>query len=182
MKTIKEHFGSVLVCLMEILTGILLLIEPIGFTTSIIMILGAVLTISGVFKLIQYFRAGPAAAAAGQGLMKGLLAVIGGVFCMTQSGWFLAAFPVLTILYGAVTLISGLFKVQLTVDMLRFKQKKWGWAALAAALTILAAVIILANPFSSAVVLWTFIAITLIVEAVFDVISIFAGRDRQSDL
>lgn len=71
-----------------------------------------------------------------------------------------------TILYGIATLINGLFKVQITVDLLRSQWSRWGWAAISTMLTILAAIIILMNPFTSSLVLWTFIAITLIVEAI----------------
>ena len=48
---------------------------------------------------------------------------------------------------------------------------------LSAALTIVCAVIILYNPFSSTAVLWTFIAITLIVEAVVDVIATIFAKE-----
>ena len=72
----------------------------------------------------------------------------------------------LTILYDIATLINGLFKVQITVDLLRSQWSRWGWAAISTMLTILASIIILMNPFTSSLVLWTFIAITLIVEAI----------------
>ena len=40
----------------EILIGILLLINPVGFTSSIIVAFGIVLTIMGIGQIIKYFR------------------------------------------------------------------------------------------------------------------------------
>lgn len=54
--------------------------------------------------------------------------------------------------------------------MIRAKKTKWWWGAIDAAVTIVCAVIILCNPFTSTTVIWTFVAISLIVEAVADVI------------
>lgn len=172
MKKVMKNFGSIVVCLIEILVGVLLLVDPVGFTAGIIIAIGGVLTVSGIVMTINYFRTDAEEARARQGLVKGLFAIIAGVFCIFQSKWFIAVFPVLTILYGAATLIAGLFKVQLTVDLLRLKRKKWGWAAFSAILTLVAAFIIICNPFSSTVVLWTFTAVMLMVEAVLDIISV----------
>lgn len=57
--------------------------------------------------------------------------------------------------------------------MIRMKRKKWGFAALSAVLNILLAAIIFMNPFSSTVVLWTVMAITLIFEAIFELVMVF---------
>lgn len=135
----KDHLGSIIVCLIEIVAGILLLINPMGVTTSIIVLAGIALTVTGSYWVIQYFRANAVEAAASRDLVKGLLGMAGGLFCIVRSRWFLAAFPVLTILYGVITLIVGLFKVQITVDKLRLKISQWGWSAFSTALTLLVA-------------------------------------------
>ena len=46
-----------------------------------------------------------------------------GLFCMFRSGWFIAAFPVLTMLYGVATLVTAFGKLQWTADLLRLKHK-----------------------------------------------------------
>lgn len=62
------------------------------------------------------------------------------------------------------------------MDMLRAKQKYWFVEVIGAILTIVCAVLILANPFTSAAFLWTFIGVTMIVEAVVDVVAFILGR------
>lgn len=170
MKNKSIRVGSILLSLCEIIVGILLLINPMGFTVGIITFLGVVLLIAGAVSVIQYFRIAPEEAAQGRSLASGLIEIALGLFCVLRSGWFLATFPVFTMVYGTVTLVTGIAKIQWAVDMIRAKKTKWWWGAIDAAVTIVCAVIILCNPFTSTTVIWTFVAISLIVEAVADVI------------
>ena len=179
MKAIRDSWSNIIICLLEILVGILLLIDPVGFTAGIVVALGIALLIGGIVSIVGYCRAGAREAAAGRGLVRGLTALAAGAFCAFNSGWFVAAFPVLTILYGLGVLIAGFFKVQTTFDVIRLGGKRWGWMAAGAALSILAAVIILSNPFGSTVVLWRFTAIMLIAESALDVVALFMSHRRQ---
>lgn len=141
MKT-SSKVSSVILSLCEAVVGILLLVNPVGFTTGIIIFLGIVLLLLGVAGVVQYFRTPAEVAALRQSLTRGCLAILAGLFCVLNSGWFIATFPLLTILYGVGTLVTGVAKVQWTVDCVRLKLK-WGWAALSAALTIVCAAVIL---------------------------------------
>lgn len=67
-------------------------------------------------------------------------------------------------------------KVQWAIDLLRLKQKYWFIAMIGAVCTLLFGILILANPFESTAILWTFIAVTLIVEAVVDILTLVFGR------
>ena len=68
MTVIKENINTIVICLCEILVGVLLLINPIGFTSGIIIMLGIVLLISGIISVIGYFRTDAAIAVHEQGL------------------------------------------------------------------------------------------------------------------
>lgn len=172
----KIKAGSILMCIVEILVGVLLMINPIGFTTGIIIILGIVLALMGIKSIVGYFRTEPEKAALENSLAKGILFVSGGCVCMFRSGWFLAAFPLITVFYGVLIFIFGISKVQWAVDMLRQKQKYWFIALIGAILSMVFAVLIMANPFSSAAVLWMFIAVSLIVEAIVDILTFIFGK------
>lgn len=168
----SSKINSIVMSLCEIVIGILLFVNPVGFTKGIIIALGIVLLLMGVSGIVGYFRAKPAEAAVSQKLANGILAIVAGIFCIVKSDWFIVTFPILTVLYGIGTLILGISKVQWTVDMLRLKIKKWYWAAISAVLTVICAVIILLNPFVTTTVLWSFTAVTLIIEAVVDIIAV----------
>lgn len=174
----KSHrnSGNLLMFVIEIIIGVLLLINPISFTTGIIIVFGAVLTIWGVASLIAYFKDSPDFAARGNQLSKGLLLICIGLFCLFKSEWFILTFPLLTVIYGIFSLVTALNKVQWAVDMLRLKQKFWFVTLCSAVLTLIFSVLILSNPFDSTSILWTFVAIALIVEAVIDLVAFILGK------
>ncbi len=182
MKFIKTNMIGILICLFEIAVGVLLMVNPVGFTSGIIVIAGIVLIVAGVISIIKYFRSDAVKAAVGQMLGKGLATLLFGAFCTAASEWFIATFPMLTLLYGIVILIVGLYKVQWAVDSLRLKKGKWYLQAISALLSIAFGCVIIENPFTSTVVLWNFTGITLIIESVFDLIALFlSNMNHASD-
>jgi len=172
MSKINRNTGNLLTCIFEILVGILLLIDPVGFTSGIIVAFGIVLAVIGAISLFRYFREDAETASQESGLTKGIIFVIFGLFCAFKSEWFIVTFPLLTVLYGILTLVSGVSKVQWAVDMLRLKQKYWYVALICAAVTLILAVVILWNPFATMTVTWIFIGISLIAEAVADCVAL----------
>lgn len=174
----SEAINNVIMALCELGVGILLLVDPIGFTVWIFIVLGIVLLVMGLMEIVSYFRTEPVSAFLRQNLAIGLAEAAAGLFCIFQYDWFIVTFPLLTILYGVIILMTGFVKIQWTVDMLRMKQKKWYFAAISAVLSIIFAWVILGNPFASTAALWTFVAVSLIVEAVVDVVAlIFRKRN-----
>lgn len=179
-KEMTRGINALLVSLIELVVGVLLLINPVGFTSWIIVGLGAVLAVLGLLSVIGYFRDAPDEAAKQQKLAKGLCFLSIGLFGMLNSGWFIATFPVLTMLYGAAILLLGFVRVQWTVDDIRLKTGKWMWSALSALLAIVFAVIILCDPFASTTVLWVFAGISLIAEAAVDIAAMVVfGRKEK---
>lgn len=176
--------NKLLLCFCEILTGIILLINPHGFTVLIITALGAVLTVIGLISIIRYFRADPYEAIIGQGLMKGLCAILAGVFCILKSEWFLIAFPIITVIYGIGILITGIVRIQWTIDMLRIKRGKWYLAAIGALTAIVCGIVIIVNPFDTTAMIWIFTGIAMIAEAVIDLfiaILLHAGEKKPDN-
>lgn len=169
MKFLKAKFSTIFLSLFELIVGILLLISPVGFTTGIFMTAGIILMAVGLLSAIRYFRTNAAEASSGQMMFKALVCLIVGAFCLFRSGWIIATFPLLTMIYGVVILLTGLAKIQWTIDGIRLKKKRWYIGAIGAAVSALCAVVIFLNPFSSTAVLWIFTGVSLIVEAVMDI-------------
>lgn len=174
----KKSMMSLIISILEVAVGILLLINPVGFTSGIIVTIGLVLSVLGVAHVIGYFRTEPEEAAKKNGLSKGILFLLSGLFCVIRPMWFLTVFPLFTVFYGVLMLITGVSRVQWTVDMLRKKQKYWFLALIGAGLALLFAILILTNPFATTAILWNFIGIALIVEAVADVL-VFIFGDKK---
>ena len=177
---LKRNLSSMAMSLVEVIIGILLLVNPIGFTSGIIIAFGILLMIMGISKTIKYFRTEPEEAAVSQILVKGLLTLLAGAFCAFNSHWFIATFPVLTLVYGVVILITGITKVQWTIDIIRMKRSEWFWMAISAAISIICGITVITNPFRTTAVLWMFIGISLIVDAAFDMLgSLFGNREKR---
>lgn len=172
MKTIKENFGNIIMSLGEILIGILLLIKPIGFTKGIIIIVGSILIILGIINIIKYVTSDIFQSIKEQSLSTGLIFVTIGLFCVLRTNWFIITFPVLTILYGIMIFIMGLKKVQWSIDLVRLKRKHWFIVGLSAVTSIMFAIIIMNNPFSTTAILWQFTGIILIIESILDVVAL----------
>lgn len=181
MKFLKRNANVILLCLFEALIGVLLVVDPIGFTSGIIIAFGIALLAAGLICTIGYFCTDAVEAALRGALVKGLAMLLAGAFCVLQPTWFIATFPLLTILYGVVILFAGLCKVQWAIDALRLKIGRWFLPAISAVVSIICGVVVLSNPFASTLVLWMFTGITLIAEAVLDVVVLFFSRGMSGE-
>ena len=166
----KGRMGGLVLCVAEIIVGVLLLIDPVGFTSGIIIGAGWVMAALGAVSVIRYFVVKPEEGAQSQLLFHGLTLAMAGALCITQYGWFLTAFPLLTVLYAGWMLVLAAMKLQQMADMLRMKVGRWYMPAIAAGLALALALIILWNPFGAVNAVWTFVGISLIAEAVVELV------------
>ena len=179
MKAIKDFLGGALVCVLEMVVGILLLIDPYTFTVGIVTVCGVFLLVAGVVSVIRYFTVEAPLAAAGQLLTKGLTMLLAGGFCVTNAAWFLTVLPVMAIIYGIVVLVTGLGKIQWAFDLIRAKKGKWIVAAISAVISIACGAVILANPFATTDILWAFTGIVLIGQAVIDIVALLLSGAKK---
>lgn len=102
---------------------------------------------------------------------------------MFQREWIITTFPLLTVVYGVVILLTGIMRIQWAADMLRMKKEQWYMAGAGAAVSVVLAIIILLKPFKSTIVLWRFVAVSLIIGAVIDlVILVFINQVKEETL
>ena len=71
MEKVLKKNSNLVMCVAELVIGILLLINPTGFTRGIIIALGIPLALQGIGSIIGYFREKPQAASEGNLLAKG---------------------------------------------------------------------------------------------------------------
>lgn len=164
--------GSILTCIIEIVVGVLLLINPVGFTSGIIIGAGVLMVLGGILSVVRYFMLKPELAAQKQLLFKGLTAILAGAVCITKYDWFLSAFPLLTVIYAGAMLVLAAAKLQKMADLRRMNIPRWYLPGISAVLAAVLAAIILINPFGAVAAVWTFVAISLIAEAIVEIITI----------
>ena len=172
MGFLKQNGGAIVAGLVELLVGILLFVDPEGFTSGILMAVGIILLLCGVVCLIRYFRTEPVQAALEQNFSKGLIMILLGVLFVLWTEMIITIFPFAR-LCGVAILIIGVVKLQQGVDLLRLKSRFWFLAGVNALLSIVFAAIILSDP----PILWQLAAISLIVEAVLDIAVLFLNRN-----
>lgn len=180
MKNLSSDLWKLVMCLAEMVIGILLFLDPEGFTSGIIMIFGVCLVVLGAVSISGYFRMDPVEASLQQNLAKGICQGMLGFICVFRSKFFIMYFfPVPGIVYGIAILLSGIYKTQWAADMARMKRQYWFVPAIGAAVSVLAAVVVLLNPFSKVSALWMFTAIALIIQAMVDLSSTILGRQGK---
>lgn len=181
MKTQNQVINGLIAAVLELLVGILLLVNPEGFTSGILTVGGILLCLLGLKHVITYFRCCAAEAAAGNDLTAGLCCIAGGCFLAFGSGVIVDTFTMLTVIYGVAVLAIGLSEIQTTVDLLRLRHQRWYLAGINALTSLICAAIILADPFDDLDTLWVFTGITLIIEAAMNVAVILFSRPQKHD-
>lgn len=183
MKLIKQFGSDAVLCIVEIIVGILLLVDAESFSTGAIIVLGVALLLLAAVQMVKYFKQDALEASHGSLLFVGLICLLAGCFCIFAAGWLMKTFAsLITLIYGIGILLAGLGKIQWTVDALRIGGREWLMPAITAVVSIICAVVIILNPFATVKALWIFTGIALIVESVVDVASIIIKKRGGEDI
>ena len=173
----KQKLSGIGLAVVEIVVGLFLLISPNTLTKAVVIIAGIALLVMGVISLIGYFRADPVGSVLGQGMTKGLMEVAIGVFVLIKTGWVVGVFD--TVIALAILLL-GVSKLGLSVDLMRLKDNGWKAALVNAVVTLVCAFIIISV--SASDVIWMVIGISLIVQAVLDIVTAFFSGKKSGDV
>lgn len=171
MKALRANLGFIILCLVELLIGIVLLIDPDRFTRTALFLVGLVLLAAGAVCVVRYLVSPPERAAEEKNLAIGLLCLIAGALFVFRN----SLFPSLTHIYGIALLVVGAVKFQQGFDRLRFHLPYWYLTVINALIALVISVLILIDPFKALEMLWRIVAIALIVEAVLDLAAIITG-------
>ena len=151
-----------------ILIGLVLLISP-GIATSLLFgVIGAVCIIIGLVYVVRYFMLEAKISITSFDLSLGLVWILGGVLVIVFKGLLISLLP---ILFGLIILIGGVVKIQSTLSFRRMNATRWYIELVCAIISIAFGVIILLNPFSTALLLMRVIGAGLVVEGVMDLAS-----------
>lgn len=181
MKKLDKQIKSMILCIAELLIGMILLIKPVGFTSIIIICAGLGLMLKGLMDIVRYFRTSAKEASLQEGLSHGLTCLLVGAFCAFQSQWLMQAVSFSGIIYAVLIMLLGVEKIQNTVDARRLDSKTWFYPAISAIISIVSVVIIFINPFTVERNLLIFAGIVLIVEMVFDVIAMIMSSKEHKE-
>ena len=112
MEKFKNSLGKLTVAAGEAAVGVVLLVNPEGFTKLILIAAGILLCILGALSCVTYFRMEPAEAALSQELVRGLVGLVAGVLLIYKADWIIHHLMPVTIIYGIAALFTGIVKLQ----------------------------------------------------------------------
>lgn len=181
MASLKKNIPVILFILFELIVGILLLVNPEAFTKAVIIFFGIVMVVIGIVYIIRYLREkNTPQESKGTTLVLAIIALVIGLICIVLTNVIIGIFAMVAILYGVILIISGIFKIKAYHD-----SKKEGYSVsflmlLSAVIAVVLGVIIVINPFTSFYLLWMFIGLALIIEAVIDLIAVIMAKKKTA--
>lgn len=167
LKTIKLEIIIVAVALFVL--GLFLVIFPAASQKIICKAIGVALCVWGVLRLINYFRIAGNEVLGSYGLVQGVTLLAFGMFFVIKPqviGVFLGT------ALAIIIIVDGILKLQYAVDFYHLQSDKWWIELIGAVFMVVIGVIALLNPFSTTTALTVFIGIALMVEGVWDFISL----------
>lgn len=167
-KEFPLSWNEMIICGALALLGLVLIIFP-GITVKLVIGgIGGVGIIMGAIHLIKYFRMEAHASLASNDLAIGLIWLAGGILVIALHKFLLSIVPVF---FGVVLLMGGIAKIQSTLQFKRMGAKRWYFELVCAGLSVGFGVIILLNPFNTALLLMRIIGIALLIEGTQNLVS-----------
>lgn len=129
-----------------IIIGVGMMIMPDMFIYTLYFVFGGICLLCGILRIVGYFSADLYKLAFQFGLSTGVLSVAAGLvfLCFPTEGIL-----ILQVVVGLVLLVSGVLKIQTTVEARRFGLQKWWILCIFAAVCILLGLLMIAHPFTS---------------------------------
>ena len=148
MKTLKElKWNLIALSLAFVAIGVIFLIYPAEVQTTACYMIAALLIIVGVISLINYLRKDITGMLYRYDLVVGLSAILGGILVILKIDQLVVV--LIPVVLGFLVTISGILKMQNSVDMLRLGHGTWHVAFALAIINIIFGIVLLINPFSA---------------------------------
>ncbi len=179
MKLLRQiKWNLVILSFLFIALGIILILWPNEVMRTSCYMLAAMLIIVGVISLINYLRKDISGILYRYDLVVGLSAVLGGILVIIKVDQLLSLIPVVL---GFLVTISGILKMQNSVDMLRLGQGTWYVAFCMAILNIIFGIVLLIDPFSRELLVYL-LGAALIFSGITDLYVTISISHRLADL
>ena len=173
MERFKRLLPTILLIIVEVVVGILLLVNGEQLTGFIFVFFGSILLIGGIIGLIMALVRGKKTGVIETApLVLSVLMIAFGGFLTAASGAVKQVVSSIALIYGLVLIIGGVLKL---ADYLAFRGStgfKNGFVVFSAIISVIFGMIIAFNPFGTAVVIWTIMGIALLISAVFDLVTL----------
>lgn len=180
MSLLKQlKWNLILLAVIFIALGIVLILWPGATMKTICYLLAAMLLAIGVVSLINYLRKDISGIIYRYDLVVGLCAILGGILVIVKVDKLADLIPAVL---GFLVTMSGIMKMQNSVDMLRLGHGTWHVAFAMAIVNIVAGIVLLMNPFEAAQILIMCLGIALVYSGITDLYVTISISRRLSRL
>ena len=169
---------SLLSSLFLLLLGLLLFFKSSETLVGISYLVGGVLIALGVIAIINFLRNGSKDIFVELNIVYGIVSIVAGIFLVTVPEFIGSIIPIVV---GIAVIISSSFKVQQALVLKNLDSKYFLPSLIMAIVCLVCGVVILFNPFTSAVVVTSVIGLFMIIYAVLDIINSIILK-KSSDL
>jgi uncharacterized membrane protein HdeD (DUF308 family) len=160
-------WSSVPMAVLTALFGLVLLIWPSLSSALICYALSAGVLLYGLFRIAVYFRNKPQNALEGRDFASGLMLVALALLILIKTELVISLLPMLL---GLLLLLGTARETQVAVDLYRLRESRWFLPLIAGLIQGILGLLILLNPFSTAMLLMQFIGASVLVESVSQII------------
>lgn len=182
-ETIKRVFSNyLLLCLLSIVLGIALVIEPTFLTKLVSYILGGIALGFGVYSIVMYFLKEQ------EGMVflmiRGLILAFIGVFLIVRPDFIPR---MISTAFGIYMLVNGVIGLTNATEIKRSGDAEWQFPMISAGITFVLGFVICINPMLPVKAAMTVLGICLIISGASNLFSSFTSRsklrklDRQDD-
>ncbi len=175
---LKKINVSLALALGQLALGLLLLINPAGVTSFVLIAVGILVIVLGGLHLFRYIRMPREEAAQTWKLASGVGLLALGIISIIYYSWVLDQLSKLTILYGGLTMASACMKLQLAVDELRAGDSNWRLMGISCLVSIVLGTVLFLQPFADTAI-WIITGVMLVILAVVDGLHFVLGLKKK---
>ena len=169
----QEKRNRLILNLVFIVFGAAIIINPAGTVVTVLRIAGLVLLIMGIIGILKYWKADPIDRNFGRMVIAVLEAIIGLIFLATPR-FIVSIFP---LVMGVVILAAGLYNLYQAYKLKQGGYDHWKTGMAMPVLTTILGIIVICNPFSTAILLMRIVGIVLVYKGITGLIMLLMGRD-----
>lgn len=176
LKQLKWNLIAIAVAFIAL--GVILIIYPTEVMTTACYMIAALLIIIGVISLVNYLRKDITGLIYRYDLVVGLSSILGGILIIVKIDDLTKLIPVVL---GFLVTISGILKMQNSVDMLRLGNGTWHVAFGLAIVNIIFGIVLLINPFAEELLI-TLMGVALIYSGLTDMFVTIVISKKLSEM
>lgn len=152
-----------------IVLGLLLVLFPETTAQTVTRVAGAALCVWGALRLLTYFLSGERPPMSSFGLVQGVALLAFGLFFLLRPD---AVVALVTSALAILVVVDGILKIQYGVEFERMQVKGWWVQLVVGGAMVVLGIIAFIDPFKAARTFMSFVGWILLVEGVWDFISV----------